>query len=157
MSVNYFLCMIAGVLWYLQFFFYGMGSTQMGKYDFASWTLHMAFIIVTSNAIGLLTNEWKGCSRRIILYILAGIATLIASTVIIGYGNKLAYIRVSDDPQNLVRAYFDDPGVFGFESFNGYMSKYETTNEHLRQHRLSGVPLSLPLHGFYLQCGQSNN
>ncbi len=90
MPVNYLLCLTAGVLWYLQFFFYGMGSTQMGKYGFASWTLHMAFIIVTSNAIGLLTKEWKGSSRKTILYILAGIGTLIASTVIIGYGNKLA-------------------------------------------------------------------
>ena len=90
LPVNYMLCMIAGVLWYLQFFFYGMGSTQMGKYDFASWTLHMAFIIVTSNVIGLLTNEWKGCRRQTIWYILAGIATLILSTIIIGYGNKLA-------------------------------------------------------------------
>jgi L-rhamnose-H+ transport protein len=90
MPVNYILCVIAGGMWYLQFFFYGMGETQMGKYGFASWTLHMAFIIVTSNVIGLLTKEWKGCRRKTILYIFAGIATLIVSTVIIGYGNKLA-------------------------------------------------------------------
>ena len=83
------LCMIAGVLWYFQFFFYGMGATQMGKYDFASWTLHMAFIIITSNAIGLLTNEWKGCSKRIIGYVLTGIAVLLLSTIIVGIGNKL--------------------------------------------------------------------
>ncbi len=50
----------------------------------------MAFIIVTSNTIGLLTKEWKGAGRKTILYILAGIATLILSTVIIGYGNKPA-------------------------------------------------------------------
>ncbi|NQV35835.1 MAG: L-rhamnose/proton symporter RhaT, partial [Phycisphaeraceae bacterium] len=48
---NYMLCLVAGVLWYLQFFFYGMGATQMGKYDFASWSLHMAFIIITSNVV----------------------------------------------------------------------------------------------------------
>ena len=87
--LNYMLCMIAGVLWYFQFFFYGMGATQMGKYDFASWTLHMAFIIITSNAIGLLTNEWKGCSKRIIGYVLTGIAVLLLSTIIVGIGNKL--------------------------------------------------------------------
>jgi len=86
---NYLLCILAGVLWYFQFFFYGMGSTQMGKYDFASWTLHMAFIIVTSNAIGLLTREWKGSSKQTIQCVLLGIATLILSTIIVGYGNKL--------------------------------------------------------------------
>jgi len=89
LSRNYLLCMLAGVLWYLQFFFYGMGSTQMGKYDFASWTLHMAFIIVTSNAIGLLTHEWKGSSKQTIRCVLLGIATLILSTIIVGIGNKL--------------------------------------------------------------------
>jgi len=90
MTANYLLCMTAGVLWYLQFFFYGMGTTQMGDYDFASWTLHMAFIIVTGNVIGLLTKEWKSCSSKTILCILVGILVLISSTIIIGYGNKLS-------------------------------------------------------------------
>lgn len=89
LPLNYVLCMVAGVLWYFQFFFYGMGTTQMGKYDFASWTLHMAFIIVTSNVIGLLTHEWKGSSKNTIKCVLAGIVTLILSTVIIGIANKL--------------------------------------------------------------------
>ena len=81
--------MIAGVLWYLQFFFYGMGATQMGeKYDFASWTLHMAFIIITTNTIGLLTKEWKGASRKTVNTVLFGVFTLILSTVIIGMANK---------------------------------------------------------------------
>ena len=90
LGINYLLCVIAGVLWYLQFFFYGMGTTQMGKYDFASWTLHMAFIIITGNAIGLLTHEWKGSGKKTVLCVLAGIAVLILSTVIVGYGNKLS-------------------------------------------------------------------
>ena len=30
------LCAAAGLTWYFQFFFYGMGTTQMGKYDFSS-------------------------------------------------------------------------------------------------------------------------
>jgi len=89
LSVNYLLCMTAGVLWYFQFFFYGMGTTQMGKYDFASWSLHMAFIIITANVIGLLTREWKGSSRKTIVCVLVGIFVLLLSTVIIGYGSKL--------------------------------------------------------------------
>lgn len=90
LGINYILCMIAGVLWYLQFFFYGMGSTQMGKYDFASWSLHMAFIIVTSNVIGLATKEWLGSSRKTITVVITGIIVLIISTIIIGCGSKLA-------------------------------------------------------------------
>jgi len=66
-----------------------MGSTQMGKYDFASWSLHMAFIIITSNVIGLLTREWRGSSRKTIYVVIAGIAVLILSTIIIGCGAQL--------------------------------------------------------------------
>ncbi|MBI2435389.1 MAG: L-rhamnose/proton symporter RhaT [Candidatus Hydrogenedentes bacterium] len=87
---NYFLSAVAGTIWYLQFMFYGMGTTQMGKYDFSSWSLHMAFIIVFSNLWGLMLHEWKGSSRKTLHWIIAGIALLVASTIVIGYGNKLA-------------------------------------------------------------------
>lgn len=86
---NYIFCAVAGVIWYLQFFFYGMGSTQMGKYDFSSWTLHMASIIVFSTLWGIALKEWKGTSRATHLWIGAGLLVLILSTVIIGYGNTL--------------------------------------------------------------------
>jgi len=33
---NYFFAALAGVTWYLQFFFFGMGKTKMGRYDFSS-------------------------------------------------------------------------------------------------------------------------
>ncbi|MCP4452837.1 MAG: L-rhamnose/proton symporter RhaT [Planctomycetes bacterium] len=90
LGMNYGLCMFAGVLWYLQFFFYGMGATQMGDYDFASWSLHMAFIIITSNVVGLLTREWKGSSPKTIQVVITGIIVLILSTIVIGLGTKLA-------------------------------------------------------------------
>src|SRR6266568_2849267 len=48
LAANYLRCALAGLTWYLQFFFYGMGTTRMGRYDFSSWTLHMASIIIFS-------------------------------------------------------------------------------------------------------------
>ncbi|MFA6240003.1 MAG: L-rhamnose/proton symporter RhaT, partial [Candidatus Hydrogenedentales bacterium] len=45
---NYVFSAIAGTTWYLQFFFYSMGNTKMGEYEFSSWTLHMASIIIFS-------------------------------------------------------------------------------------------------------------
>ena len=56
---NYVLCAVAGVTWYLQFFFYSMGETQMGVYKFSSWTIHMASIIIFSTLWGLALHEWK--------------------------------------------------------------------------------------------------
>ena len=61
---NYFFSALAGVTWYLQFFFYTMGETQMGKYKFSSWTLHMASIILFSSLWGIALKEWKGSSGR---------------------------------------------------------------------------------------------
>ncbi|HPU26976.1 MAG TPA: L-rhamnose/proton symporter RhaT [Phycisphaerae bacterium] len=86
---NYFFSALAGTTWYLQFFFYSMGTTKMGKYDFASWTLHMATIIIFSNMWGLILQEWKGTSRRTHNLIRLGIIVLIASTVIVGGGTYM--------------------------------------------------------------------
>jgi L-rhamnose-H+ transport protein len=87
---NYFLSLTGGVIWYGQFFFYGMGTTKLGeKYDFSSWSIHMAFIIVFSNLWGILFREWEGTSRRTKTLVWAGILTLIGSTMVIGYGNYL--------------------------------------------------------------------
>jgi L-rhamnose-H+ transport protein len=86
---NYFFSALAGTCWYFQFFFYTMGATQMGKYDFASWTLHMASIIIFSTMWGWIFHEWKGSSRKAHLLISGGIATLILSTIIIGIGTWL--------------------------------------------------------------------
>jgi L-rhamnose-H+ transport protein len=96
--LNYALAASGGVIWYLQFFFYGMGTTQMGKYDFASWTIHMAFIIVFSNFWGLAFHEWKGSSRRTFRTIFAGLAILIFSTVIVGAGNYLEKLSKREQP-----------------------------------------------------------
>lgn len=85
---NYIFSAMAGTTWYFQFFFYTMGETQMGKFGFASWTLHMASIIIFSTMWGWIFHEWKGSSKKAHALIAIGIATLILSTVIIGYGTK---------------------------------------------------------------------
>ena len=86
---NYFFSALAGTCWYFQFFFYTMGATQMGKYDFASWTLHMASIIIFSTMWGWIFHEWKGSSKKAHLLITGGIATLVLSTVVIGLGTAM--------------------------------------------------------------------
>jgi len=84
---NLALCALAGTTWYFQFFFYTMGETQMGRFGFTSWTLHMASIIIFSTLWGLVLKEWHGTSSRTHRLIAWGLGTLAASTAIIGYGN----------------------------------------------------------------------
>ncbi|HSA96515.1 MAG TPA: L-rhamnose/proton symporter RhaT, partial [Acidobacteriota bacterium] len=88
--VNYVFSALAGTTWYFQFFFYGMGTTKMGKYDFSSWTIHMAFIITFSSLWGIYFHEWKGTGRLTRRLVETGIVVLILSTVVVGAGNYLA-------------------------------------------------------------------
>jgi L-rhamnose-H+ transport protein len=91
---NYIFAAMAGVIWYFQFFFYSMGQTKMGKYDFSSWTLHMASIILFATLWGLFLKEWLGTSKRTKLLVATGLCLLIGSTIIVGYGN---YLKTLED------------------------------------------------------------
>ena len=86
---NYLLCALAGTTWYFQFFFYTMGESQMGRYGFSSWTLHMASIIIFSSLWGIGFKEWKGAGARAGYLLTLALFLLVASTVIVGYGNYL--------------------------------------------------------------------
>jgi L-rhamnose-H+ transport protein len=88
---NYLLSAVAGFTWYLQFFFYSMGETQMGKkYGFSSWTLHMASIIIFSTLWGIALHEWRGVGRRTKVLVFLTLLVLVSSTAIVGYGNLLS-------------------------------------------------------------------
>ena len=90
LTTNYVFCALAGILGFSEFMFYTMGTTQMGKYDFASWTIHLAMVIFFSNMWGLVTHEWKGCSRRTFRLLFTGLVMLLLTAVLIGVGNYLA-------------------------------------------------------------------
>ncbi len=86
---NYIFSALAGTVWYFQFFFYTMGETQMGKYRFSSWTLHMASIIIFGSLWGIFLKEWKNTSGLSKFLLGMAIFTLVAATIIVGYGNLL--------------------------------------------------------------------
>jgi L-rhamnose-H+ transport protein len=90
LGVNYILCVVAGFTWYFQFFFYTMGEAQMGTYRFSSWTLHMASIMIFGTLWGLALKEWKGAGRRTMRLLALSVAVLVASTLVVGYGNYLS-------------------------------------------------------------------
>ncbi len=89
LATNYVLSLATGLLWYFQFFFYSMGQARMGKYDFSSWTLHMASIIIFSTLWGVMLKEWSNSSLWTRILVALGLVVLILSTVVVGYGNYL--------------------------------------------------------------------
>jgi L-rhamnose-H+ transport protein len=85
---NYAFSALAGTTWFLQFFFYGMGESKLGN-GASSWILHMAFIILVANGWGYVLQEWKGVSKKTRITIILGIATIITSVLLVGYGNSI--------------------------------------------------------------------
>ncbi len=79
---------MAGTIWFLQFFFYGMGESRLGN-GASSWILHMAFIILVANIWGILLKEWNGTGAKTKWTIGIGIVCILTSVIIVGYGNSL--------------------------------------------------------------------
>jgi L-rhamnose-H+ transport protein len=81
---NLFFTFLAGLLWFLQFHFYGMGSSKLpaGMAVFG-WSILMALNIAISNIWGIFLNEWKGVKQKTIIILIIGIAVLILSTFIV--------------------------------------------------------------------------
>ncbi|MBR5138669.1 MAG: L-rhamnose/proton symporter RhaT [Alistipes sp.] len=80
---NLLFCALAGVLWYSQFFGLSLGKgflTDSPSLLTFSWCILMALNVVFSNVWGIILKEWRGCSRKTIVVLLAGIAILIISS-----------------------------------------------------------------------------
>ena len=79
---------LAGTMWYIQFFFYGMGESKLGN-GASSWILHMATIILTANFWGLYLKEWTAVGRKTFRTFLWGIGLILASIFLVGIGNSI--------------------------------------------------------------------
>ena len=75
---------IGGTLWYMQFFFMGMGESKLPVAMVAfAWSILMAMNITFSNIWGIILKEWKGAGRRTITVLIIGIVILVLSTFVI--------------------------------------------------------------------------
>lgn len=84
---NLFFTFLAGLLWFLQFHFFGMGKSQMPEsIEVFSWSILMALNISLSNIWGLALHEWKGTSIKTKTVLITGIVVLILSTFIVNLG-----------------------------------------------------------------------
>ena len=75
----------------------------MGRFEFSSWTLHMASIMVFGTVWGLILGEWKGSSVRTHALNAAGLLILIASTMVVGYGNYLGTLSPTPEERRPTR------------------------------------------------------
>ena len=79
---NLVFCLLAGALWYSQFFGLALGKgflTESPTLMTLSFCILMALNVVFSNVWGIILKEWKGCSKSTITVLIIGIMVLIVS------------------------------------------------------------------------------
>lgn len=80
---NLLFCLLAGALWYSQFFGLALGKgflTESPVLMTFAFCILMALNVVFSNIWGIILKEWKGCSQKTITVLVIGIVVLIISS-----------------------------------------------------------------------------
>jgi len=93
LTLNYVMASITGLLWYGQFFFYGLGHNRMGTYKFSSWAIHMIMLVLFSSVIGLVFREWIGVKSKTKWMLAFAITLLIVAVSVLTYGNYLGTVK----------------------------------------------------------------
>jgi L-rhamnose-H+ transport protein len=76
-----------GIMWYLQFFFYAWGASNIPqRLFFVNWMLHMSGYVLFAGIIGLLLGEWKGISGRPLRLLWLGMIIIILAANLVGLG-----------------------------------------------------------------------
>ena len=79
---NVLFCLLAGGLWYSQFFGLSLGKgflTGSPALLTFAFCILMALNVVFSNVWGIILKEWKGCSSKTIVVLITGILILVIS------------------------------------------------------------------------------
>jgi len=92
LPINFAMAALTGLLWYGQFFLYGLGQVRMGAYKFTSWAIINAMVVLFSALVGLLMREWKGCRPRTWTALSAAFILLLAAVGLMTYGNYLGSV-----------------------------------------------------------------
>lgn len=80
---NLLFCCLAGLLWYSQFFGLALGKgflTGSAVLLAFSWCILQSLNVTFSNVWGIILKEWKGCSKKTIAILVAGLLVLIVSS-----------------------------------------------------------------------------
>ena len=80
---NALFCLLAGALWYSQFFGLSLGKgflTESPTLMTLAFCILMALNVTFSNVWGIILKEWKGCSQKTITVLVVGLIILVFST-----------------------------------------------------------------------------
>jgi len=87
----------AGAIWCSQFIALKVADAKSGDLAFAGWTVLMSSMIIFSTLLGIAMLEWKGVSPRTKSLLTASLLILVASLLVVGYGNYLKPKTIEGD------------------------------------------------------------
>ena len=88
---NVLFCMLAGILWYSQFFGFSVGTSFFEKDSVMlafSWSILMSLNVLFSNIWGIILKEWKGAGNKSVTVLVAGLLVLILSIIFTGISQQ---------------------------------------------------------------------
>jgi len=88
---------IAGLLWFAALGTYGQGVALMGEIGTTiCWPMMLGLSLIVSNAVGVITGEWKGTAGPLKVMAL-GVFVIIVATVVMAYA---ATLKPEEQPRN---------------------------------------------------------
>ena len=79
---------MTGLLWFGGTVLYGMGAASLGALGgIVGWPIFMTIDIIAALFWGAVSGEWKGASRRALVYNWMGVGILLVAIAIISAGN----------------------------------------------------------------------
>ena len=88
-GLNWLIGMLMGLLFLTGLSLYGIGSLRLGVMGpVLGFPVYTSAMVLSANAAGILTGEWKGSPGSAYAFELAGILFLIGSIVVIAVGNS---------------------------------------------------------------------
>jgi L-rhamnose-H+ transport protein len=77
-----------GLLWFGGTVLYGMGAASLGALGgIVGWPIFMTIDIIGALFWGAVSGEWRGASRRALVYNWTGVGVLLVAIAVISVGN----------------------------------------------------------------------
>ncbi|MGA8438237.1 MAG: L-rhamnose/proton symporter RhaT [Candidatus Sulfotelmatobacter sp.] len=87
-SVYWLLGILMGALWFSGTVLYGVGAASLGALGgIVGWPIFMTIDIIAALFWGAESGEWRGASRRALVYNWTGVAVLLVAIAVISAGN----------------------------------------------------------------------
>jgi len=74
-----------GTMWYLQFFFYAWGASNISQHlSYVNWMLHMSGYVLCGGIVGLALGEWRKVSSQPVRLLWLGMIVIVIAANLVG-------------------------------------------------------------------------